>query len=336
MTDTKPLDRLRGINPSGPPQYLPPYRTLSAAWHQWSQAEVDAVTLAWAADRPLLVRGEPGTGKTQLARAVAGVLQWILEWEVIHSRFEPQELLFRFDSVQRLAHATAKVELNESIYWRPGVLWRAYGWQSAKDYLPEDEQTAKPEGHVVLIDEIDKADADVPNSLLEVLGQRSFRIEALNLPIGGPDGARPLVIFTTNEDRELPPAFLRRCVVLSLEPAQGSDYATWLMKRGEAHFGAQPDIKGREAALIGREVLHRAAQLLVRDRESFERANLSKPGLAEYLDLLYALHRLAGADAVKQGQWLDQLFMYAYRKHGTVKGFEEQTTQQLLQQSVRG
>lgn len=292
-----------------------------ASWHQWSEAEIDALTLAYAAGRPLLVRGEPGTGKTQLARAAAEFLGWRLHQETIHPRIEPHELQYRFDAVKRLADAQAKeVSLDEHRYWRPGVLWKACGWDSALAYLPDTESLLEPKGHVVLIDEIDKADSDLPNSLLEVLAQRSFRIEALNLEISGSPDSKPLIIITTNEERELPAAFLRRCIVLSL--AAEGDYKEWLVSRGRSHFGMLTGVKGREMARVEDAVLHAAAAQLVADRDAIASLNLSKPGLAEYLDLLYALDTLfdhmkadPGTRTAAQLKWLDRLSAYGYLKH---------------------
>lgn len=295
----------------------------SQSWHQWSQPEVDALTLAYAAGRPLLVRGEPGTGKTQLARAAAQVLGWKLHAETIHPRFEPHELRFRFDAVKRLADAQAGDKgadaLDDHRYWRPGVLWKAYGWDSAIEFLPAVERIADPQGHVVLIDEIDKADSDLPNSLLEVLAQRSFHVEPVTESIGGPKVKPPLIVITTNEERDLPAAFLRRCIVLSLAP--DGEYAGWLVARGKAHFGALENVAGRELALMDDDVLWEAAAQLVKDRDAVAGLNLSKPGLAEYLDLLYALHALFEdeADADKrttaQRKWLVRLSAYGYLKH---------------------
>ena len=297
---------------------LPETAALPRSWHQWSQAEIDALMLAYAAGRPLLVRGEPGTGKTQLARAAADCLGWRLHAETIHPRFEPQELLARFDAVLRLADAQAQVKLDNHRYWRPGVLWKAYGWASAQPFLVEAERLADPAGHVVLIDEIDKADSDLPNSLLEVLAQRSFQVEPVAAPIGGPGVMPPLIVITTNEERELPAAFLRRCIVLSLAPE--GDYRDWLVGRGRAHFGALAGVEGREQALLDDAVLDEAADQLVADRAAVSALNLVPPGLAEYLDLLQALHEIfAGENAAKrrsaQLAWLNRLSAYGYLKH---------------------
>ena len=305
---------------AGQVRRLPATDACAEAWHQWSQPEIDALRLAYAAGRPLLVQGEPGTGKTQLARAAAEWLGWRLHAETIHPRFEPHELRYRFDAVRRLADAQAGAKrLDRHRYWRPGVLWRAFGWESALPFMPVAERGGKPAGHVVLIDEIDKADSDLPNSLLDVLAQRSFQVEPVTEPIGGPAVQAPLIIITTNDERDLPAAFRRRCIVLSL--AAGDDYAAWLVDRGQAHFGRQPDEAGRELALIDETILRAAADQLVTDRRAVESLNRPKPGLAEYLDLLYALKALfehkpdAAARTTQQRAWLTRLSAYGYLKH---------------------
>lgn len=282
--------------------------------HQWSQPEIDALTLAWACRRPLLVRGEPGTGKTQLARAVALHLGWTLHGLTVQPRMEPHELVYRFDAVRRLADAQAQKELTEHDYWEPGPLWKAYGWKSATQY-GYCRGKKQPTGHVVLIDEIDKADSDLPNSLLEVLGGRQLTIAPLNLRFGGEtyDQPPPLVIITTNEEREMPAAFLRRCVVLNLAPPGNMPYANWLVERGQAHFGPQAKTDNPMSAAV----MHKAAAQLVQDRENAQDAGLPPPGPAEFLDLLTALHRLAPGDEAGQLHWLDRLNAFAYLKHAT-------------------
>lgn len=283
----------------------PPAHERSA--HQWSQEEIDALTLAHASRRPLLVRGEPGTGKTQIARAAAVHLGWMLHAVTIHPRFEPQDLLCRFDAVKRLADAQAKNLRADAAYWTPGPLWWAFGWDSACAFTGQTTLDTPP-GHVILIDEIDKADSDLPNSLLEVLGQRTLRIDALGQHIGGADAALPLVLITTNEERELPAAFVRRCMVLNLAAPAGSSYRDWLVRRGQAHHGPKGDCP------IDAEVLRRAADQMVADRNAVIDAGLPPPGPAEYLDLLAALHQLAPGDTQAQLDWLRKLSAFAFLK----------------------
>jgi MoxR-like ATPase len=310
--------------------------------HQWSQNEIDALHLALASGRPLLVRGEPGTGKTQLALAAARALDWRLECVTISPRFEAQDLFYRFDAVQRLADAQAAGVAGGGVkpdhcYWLPGPFWLAFAWDDALGYGPQSAAVkqyvgdgseaspgshsagapasagAKPAGHVILIDEIDKADSDLPNSLLEVLGSREFPNPVTRQPIR-PDAGLPLVVITTNEERELPAAFLRRCVVLTLEPDH--PYADFLVKRGQAHFGSEAP----SARRLHETILRTAAEQLDADRHNARMAGVPPPGLAEYIDLLTALCRLAPGKRDEQQAWLARLAPYAFLKNGIIDG----------------
>lgn len=296
---------------ANPTVALPKGDDFEASHHLWSQAELDALALAHAARRPLLVRGEPGSGKSQLARAAALLMCADAPLvKVIHPRFEPRDLLYRYDTIRRLADANTRDGIGEDArYVQPGVLWRA--WQQA--------QAAKPV--VVLLDEIDKGDADVPNSLLEVLGQRSFRVEEVPaMPTPSlPEGAMPLIVVTTNEERELPAAFVRRCVVLNLNPpADDQRLLAWLTVRVEAHDG----IVGR----LDAGVVEQALRQVLADRRDALRLGYPKVGLAEALDLLTALAEITQAypeaDRVQQQKaWLKRISAYALVKHaGTDPG----------------
>lgn len=278
--------------------------------HRWSQPELDALALAHAARRPLLVRGEPGSGKSQLARAAAALMKAPAPLvQVIHPRFEPRDLLYRYDTIRRLADANASGGiLDEEKYVKPGVFWRA--WEAAS-HGPV----------VVLVDEIDKGDADVPNSLLEVLGQRSFKVDEvpeMHTPSLLP-GAMPLIVITTNEERELPAAFVRRCVVLNLNPpVDDKGLLAWLKVRVEAHDG----IVGR----LDAEVVEHALLQVLADRRDGQRLGYPKVGLAEALDLLTALAEITQAypeaERVQQQKaWLKRISAYALVKHaGTDPG----------------
>ena len=207
------------------------------------------------------------------------------------------------------------------------MLWKAFGWESAQDFLADAERgidPAAPVGHVVLIDEINKADSDLPNGLLEVLAQRSFRVESLPHPIGDPNVQSPLIVITTDEERELPAAFLRRRIVLTQQPDPGMRYRDWLVQRGAAHFAELPaelpNASPRRAELTAPVILEQAAEQLVSDRQQVSSLNLPPPDLAEYLDRLYALHELFPGETGAQQQWLGRLSAYGYLKHGVVAG----------------
>jgi len=291
--------------------YLSAGSRFTQAGHLWSQREIDALILAVAARRPLLVRGEAGSGKSQIARAAAQLLNGGEPLvEVIHPRFEALDLLYRFDAVARLADAQAgKLERrHREKYVQKGALWQAF------------EQAQAGRVPVLLIDEIDKADADIPNALLDVLGNRSFSVPHLGGRIvQAEEGQPPLIVITTNEERELPPAFVRRCVVLNLNPPDGgTEFIGWLMDRSKVH----QHLRIAEISKDGTaDVRRRAADQVLEDRLVAARNGYAKPGLAEYIDLLTALHELTGTIedpetlAGQQVYWLNRLSAYALVKN---------------------
>ena len=250
-------------------------------YHEFDRKSELAIRAALGAKRPLLVRGKPGVGKTQLA-AAANVLHRPLVSRVVDWRTEARDLLWEFDAVMRLAEAQIAAAVAPTLnprdggcagdtgqawrnvsellqehlsvrrFVRPGPLWWAFGWQGAAAQArlsgspipaPGSEADSK-NGCVVLIDEIDKADTDVPNGPLKALGSGEFLVLGSSDPVKVV-GEPPLVIITTNEERVLPNAFLRRCLVLRLKlPERDHELIEFLKGRARLHFPRRAKSEG--------------------------------------------------------------------------------------------
>ena len=180
-----------------------------------------AVNASIALEKPLLVKGEPGTGKTELARQISESLDLeIIEWN-IKSTTKAQQGLYEYDAVSRLRDSQLGDKKIENIanYIKKGKIWNSF----------ETKERA-----VLLIDEIDKADIEFPNDLLQELDKMEFYVYETNKIIKAIK--RPIVIITSNNEKELPEAFLRRCFFHYI---QFPDLDT-LKKIVEVHF---PKIK---------------------------------------------------------------------------------------------
>jgi MoxR-like ATPase len=326
---------------------LQPHDSWPAARHRFDQRSIRAVRTAIAAERPLLVRGKPGIGKSQLARAVAQELNLPFLYHVVNARTEHSDLLYQYDAVSRLAQAQVfgrpdagsawQAELAEERFVRPEILWWAFDWEAARKQAklwcrdeacqkkgperccerccepthPEEgdgpDQWRPGKGCVVLIDEIDKADTDMPNGLLESFGNNGFQVPCARTYVRRrPEHVAALLVITTNEERELPAAFLRRCVVLHMELPPPDKLTQFLMQRGRDHCSQWIDDD---------EVYCEAAKQLLQDRQAARDAHSPvQPGPAEYLDLLYAVGRMYPNDAARQKAELRELREFVFCK----------------------
>jgi MoxR-like ATPase len=311
---------------------LPPCGTWPDAVHLFDQASADALLAARLARRPLLVCGEPGSGKSQLARAAAFQLKRAFISCVVHARTEAQDLQWEFDAVARLGEAQALgaagteqerlARLDPRRYLLPGRLWWAFHWQSATDHVDKFSlrKTAPPsqpagcshvQGTVLLLDEIDKADADLPNSLLEILGNGAFGVPWLAAAVGVQrDTPPPLVVITTNGERDMPAAFLRRCMVLRLDlPTERNALVEFLVERGQHHFG------DRCAPALCATVAGKLAE----DREGARKIGAVAPGQAEYLDILRVLVEAHPGDPSAQEALFERVARFALDKAVAVR-----------------
>jgi len=231
----------------------------------YSDEIVLAVNVALATQRPLLVAGPPGSGKSSLALNVARVMGWAYEEEVITPRTQARDLLWRFDALARLRDAQVdRLDDTEQRYLQPGVIWRAFAAEGA-------------ERAVVLLDEVDKADPDVPNSLLEALGTLSFTVAETGQQVSAKRDALPFVVLTTNEERELSRPFLRRCVVLRLQRPS----IVRLMEIARAHGLADDEELALQAAT--------RVEALAAEADA---AREPMPSAAEFIDALRAAREL--------------------------------------------
>ena len=248
-----------------------------------------AINVALATQRPILVSGPSGCGKSTLAQDAATILGWAFKSEVVTGRTQAIDLFYRVDDLRKLQDARNTL-LPDAAYVYPGVLWQAFDPISAATKKSTIGGPVAPgggfslptpgQGVVVLLDEIDKADPDVPNSLLEAFGDYHFKVDALQ-DVEVQAVRTPLLFVTTNNERRLPDAFIRRCVDLKIE-LPGKEV---LQKIAEKR--CQTELATYRARLPNTKILSDVADVVIKT---------GSWSTAEYLDTLRAIFNLGVAE----------------------------------------
>ena len=251
---------------------------------------VDACNVALMLGQPLLLTGEPGTGKTLFAASLAWELGLgaPLKFET-KSDTNAQDLFYRYDALRRFRDAQAGLpNLNPVDYLGYNALGQAILFSQAPEtvqrYLPPDLPHPGKKRSVVLIDEVDKAPRDFPNDILNELEHLYFRIPELdNVAIETDPALAPLVVITSNSEKDLPDAFLRRCIYYDIPFPDSSRLRKIVEQRLPAMAGDDP-------------FLSAALELFYRLR-SPAAALRKPPATAELLGWLIVLRQLAGGAA---------------------------------------
>ena len=270
----------------------PPAALTDPAGYRPSAETRDAVNVALLMGLPLLVSGEPGSGKTQLGFAVAHELGLDApSIFVTKSTSQARDLLYRYDAIRHFHASQTSRDSSALAFLQLQPLGRAIF-----DAMPADARlafggeslsSAPPKRSLVIVDEIDKAPRDFPNDLLYEVDHLRFRVPELDNYESPPidDALRPILLITTNAEQLLPDAFLRRCAFLHLEPPRGQELAALIERRFKGRLVVDHPLLRDIVGLSDR----------LRERAQLERA----PSSAELLQFVAAL--LAGGGRPELG-----------------------------------
>ena len=250
--------------------------------YQPDDALVEAVNLSIYLERPLLIKGEPGCGKTRLARAVAKELGLPYEAWHVKSTSRARDGLYTYDTVGRLRD----VQLTAAGRLKDEYISRIDNPASYVQWGPLGEAFRNEQRTVVLIDEIDKADIDFPNDLLLELDERRFVIEEVGLRMEIQAKQPPIVFITSNDEKDLPDAFLRRCLFHYIKFPERER----LIEIVQLHF------RDASEALVSK-VVDRFRELRKKMLEDKGEAG-KKVSTSELIDLFQILSRDSGDEAL--------------------------------------
>lgn len=304
-----------------------------------SENKAKIVDFAIKLGRPLLVEGEAGCGKTLLAQAIADELELKKPIVIpIRSTSRANDLLYRFDALRRLQDAQIEEKRKEAA-WTHNYI----------ELEPLGEAIMEGRSCVVLIDEVDKGDLDFPNDLLHVLSEFEFRIDEIPAVeseqakkdkkfghhVTGGDGARPIVIFTSNREKPLPMPFLRRCIYLELKFPETTEELEEIVEVNLRNRFKEREPGYEALETISRQIITKSVASFLKIRaKATENNAYKKPATAELIDWVHALHweqeRESEIDGLVPPYW-ELLFSTARDIEANVEFAKEKRTSEVAE-----